>query len=521
MSDRSALPTEAQWASAAVTRIPPEDWLDPAVLGSPLLDSIARVADRAPNDLAVLDGSRTLTYRALLTAIRDLGRRIADLPAPAGPVAVPVGCDASSVIALLAPLAAGRACFPLDNTQPPDRLQAMIAQARAPIVVTPGAEATTVTRAATVAGPPRSADAPLGLDEPAIILPTSGSTGQPRLIVHSQRTIAYRGLMRVYGASLRHGTRVLAAGVLSSYAAVCHLTAILTSGAMASIVDMRRGGLRALLTAMERDRIEVFRSGVSIVRALADMDRMRTATTHLRLCWLGGEVVKPDDVPVLRAILPPGCDLLNGYGATEAISFRWIVPPTLPPLLTTLPIGYPDPESEVLLLRDDGSTCAAGEAGEMVTRSRFNALGEWQDGALVAGRLISDPGMPGQRVYFSGDIARQLDDGSFVVLGRKDRMVKINGLRIEPAEIEAALMASGPVADAAVLPRTVGERTTLLAFVTPSADAGRLDPAVLRAAVQRALPAHMVPSRVIVLSEFPRLGSGKIDGVALLRDHGA
>jgi len=520
MSDTVSLPTEAQWALAAVSPIPPEDWLDQAVLGTPLLDSIARVASRSPNDPALVDGSRTLTYRELLEQVRALGQRIAALPAPPGPVAVLVGCDTDSVIALLAPLAAARPCFPLDNTQPPERLNAMIAQARAPIIVTAQAGGSSVTRNADVGAVPSTEGVGWGLDVPAVILPTSGSTGQPRLIVHSQRTIAYRGLMRVYGASLRHGTRVLAAGVLSSYAAVCHLTAILITGAMASIVDMRRGGLRALLTAMERDRIEVFRSGVSIVRAMADMDRMRVATAHLRLCWLGGEVVKPDDVPVLRAILPPDCALLNGYGATEAISFRWIVPATLPPLLTTLPIGYPDPVSEVLLLRDDGTVCARGEAGEMVTRSRMNALGEWRDGALVAGRLIPDPGKPGQRVYFSGDLARQLDDGSFVVLGRKDRMVKINGLRIEPAEIESALLASGPIADVAVLPRTIGDRTTLLAFVTPGANAPPPDPAALRAAVQRVLPAHMVPSRVIVLSEFPRLGSGKIDGVTLLREHG-
>ena len=520
MSDTVTLPTRAQWATAAVSRIPTQDCLDPAILGAPLLDSIARVADRAPNDPALRDGSRTVTYRELLQQVRALGQRIAALPAPPGPVAVPVACDAESVIALLAPWAAGRPCFPLDNTQPRERLDAMIAQARAPIIVVPHADGTTVTRNAHAVGTQGAGGMGWDLDEPAMILPTSGSTGQPSLIVHSQRTMAYRGLMRVYGASLRHGTRVLAAGVLSSYAAVCHLTGILISGATGSLVDIRRGGLRTLLTAMERDRIEVFRSGLSIVRALAEMERMRAATTHLRLCWLGGEVLKPADVPVLRAILPPGCDLLNGYGATEAMSFRWIVPSTVPPGLTTLPIGYPDPEAEVLLLRDDGTVCPPGEAGEIVTRSRFNALGEWRDGAVVAGRLIPDPENPGQRVYFSGDYARQLDDGSFVVLGRKDRMVKINGLRIEPAEIESALLASGPIADVAVLPRTVDDRTTLLGFVTASAGAAPLDPAALRAAVQRVLPAHMVPSRVIVLPEFPRLGSGKIDGVTLLREHG-
>lgn len=520
MSGTQSLPSQAQWDRAAREPRVQAFELDPVVLDTSLLGTIAKVAERTPEVPAFSDAGRILSYRGVLQEVEALGNAIRKTPAPPGPVAVLLGCDATSLIALLAPLVAGRPCLPLDNTQPRERLRAMITQAKASIIVTTDAGKVEVTRNPEIPAVAGDADAGSGLDDPAIILPTSGSTGQPRLIVHSQRTLAYRALVRVHSAMLKPGTRVLAAGVLSSYAAVCHHLAVLVVGASASIVDLRREGLRAILTTMIRDRIEVLRSGVSIARALSEMEGARAAAARLRLCWMGGEVMKPADVPVLRSFLPEDCVLLNGYGATESISFHWIVPSVLPPLTTTLPIGYPNPGAEVLLLNDEGEVCAPGEPGEMVTRSPYNALGEWQDGKLAQGRLIRDPAAPGQRVYFSGDYARRLEDGAVVVLGRKDRMVKINGLRVEPAEIETALLTCGPVADAAVLPQVVGDTTRLLAFVTPRADTAPPDPAALRVAVRGILPAHMVPARVIVLPEFPRLGSGKVDGVTLLRDHG-
>ena len=103
-----------------------------------------------------------------------------------------------------------------------------------------------------------------------------------------------------------------------------------------------------------------------------------------------------------------------------------------------------------------------------------------------------------------------------MILGRKDRMLKINGLRVEPIEVEAAIRATGQVRDVVVLPRVVGEATTLIAFVDRSEPAPDGFEAGLRAELRTRLPAYMVPTRIVVLAELPRLPGGKADGVSLM-----
>lgn len=174
------------------------------------------------------------------------------------------------------------------------------------------------------------------------------------------------------------------------------------------------------------------------------------------------------------------------------------------------------PDTEAMIVDDDGRPCAAEEAGELVIRSRYNALGEWLDGRLVPGRLVPDSSDPNMRVYHTGDIARRSAEGVFVVLGRKDRMIKINGQRLEPAEIEGALRRSAEVAQAAIIARQDGASTLLLAFVVPAPDAAPELALRLRKELRATLPAFMQPNRIILLDHLRLLPGGKVDEVAML-----
>ena len=120
-------------------------------------------------------------------------------------------------------------------------------------------------------------------------------------------------------------------------------------------------------------------------------------------------------------------------------------------------------------------------------------------------------------MYFTGDLARASDDGTVVLLGRKDRMVNINGQRVEPVEVEAAIRELADVRDVVVLPRMVGQAASLVAFVVPGARGKDTIAEALRERLRRHVPAHMLPSRIIALEALPRLPSGKVDGVALLK----
>ena len=120
------------------------------------------------------------------------------------------------------------------------------------------------------------------------------------------------------------------------------------------------------------------------------------------------------------------------------------------------------------------------------------------------------------RVYFTGDQARASKDGCIVVLGRMDRMLKINGQRVEPMEVEVAIRELADVHDVIVLPRVAGAVTSLAAFVVPGPRGRETVAAALRERLRRHLPIHMLPARIVTMDALPRLANGKVDGVALL-----
>ena len=141
--------------------------------------------------------------------------------------------------------------------------------------------------------------------------------------------------------------------------------------------------------------------------------------------------------------------------------------------------------------------------------SWYNAVGEWHGGACRPGPFASDPTDPTRRIHHTGDIARCTEDGVYIILGRQDRMLKLNGQRIEPGEIEAALRACDGVADAAVVSPN---GRTLLAFVALHSGT---TPDAVRASLRTRLPASMIPSRIMPLDVLPQLPGGKVDLVRL------
>ncbi|MFC7643973.1 hypothetical protein ACFQX6_26890 [Streptosporangium lutulentum] len=152
-----------------------------------------------------------------------------------------------------------------------------------------------------------------------------------------------------------------------------------------------------------------------------------------------------------------------------------------------------------------------GEAegvGEIAVRSPYLALGYWRDPERTAERFTTDD--DGRRVYRTGDLGRELPDGTLVCLGRRDRQIKVRGFRVEPAEVEAHLAGQPGVARAVVT--LAGDR--LVAHVQPSA-AAVLDPAAMRRTAAEVLPDHLVPAAIVVLDALPLTPTGKVDVQAL------
>src|SRR6266851_1480168 len=232
----------------------------------------------------------------------------------------------------------------------------------------------------------------------------------------------------------------------------------------------------------------------------------------LRLLIAGGEPAPPG---LLQRSLDLGLPIGHVYGVTEAAitSAIGIFHPGQPPAGT--PVGAPLSNSAVHIIGPGGQPVPSGEQGEVWIGGQGLADGYAGDPELTARRFVtsSQPGLPPGRYYRTGDVGRWLEDGTLEILGRIDAQVKVKGIRVEPAEIEASLaqapgVASGTVVAAGDDP----EHRRLVAFIVPSAGqpATGIERAV-RGFLQRQLPAHLVPASVIAVPAFPLTRHGKID----------
>jgi len=492
-----------------------------------MIAMLEAVAIANPDAVAVESPGECLTYRALWQAVCRLRSKIESVEATSRPVAVLLPAGGAYVVAVFAVLAARRICLLLDHGYPGDRNAAIAAAAGVDLVLTregaggefawPGVVRMATEDAFDIAIPAiPPTHAPLALDEPAYILCTSGSTGLPKSIVHSQRTLLHWVRTVVDATHLTPEDRALTIASPSTLAGLVPLLACPLTGASTQMLDIRSVGFGDFLDVLATRPVSILRVAPSFVRALARVPGAASAATNLRLVQLSGEPVLKTDITEIRKFLPPHCLIRSTYGSTEASGLSWFAgePDDFDPLRSSTGVLMPD--TSAMIVDDDGRACAVGEAGELIIRSRYNSLGEWKDGNIESTMFDPDLSDGSARAYRTGDIARFHPEGVFVVLGRKGRMLKINGQRVEPAEVDAVLRRSHEIAEVEVLGHGRTDAIRMIAFVVPRAGAAPNLANRLIADLRTVLPRFMVPSRILVLPAMPRLPGGKVDGQQLL-----
>jgi acyl-coenzyme A synthetase/AMP-(fatty) acid ligase len=352
------------------------------------------------------------------------------------------------------------------------------------------------------------------LDEVAFILCTSGSTGEPKPIAYSQRGILQQTRLLVDTVHLSARDRVLMLNPATTAAGVLTLFVPLI-GCAVDIFSLAEFGLRDLRERLRRHPATMLRAVPSLLRTVAQVPDAREMLAGIRAVRASGETLLRADVELLRDSLPPNCVIHNRYGATELMGTWWVARPEDDHHPVRIAAGVPDPDVEAKIVDEAGRPCPAGEPGELWLRGRYGALGEWGPDGLSPGRLVPDDEDASLRVYRTGDLARLTPDGVIVVLGRRDRMVKVNGQRVELAEVETELRRSPEVRQAAVVAREAAGRVTLRAFVVAAADVAPGLEQRLRQALRAALPSYMQPARIERLDALPLLPGGKLDERAL------
>jgi acyl-coenzyme A synthetase/AMP-(fatty) acid ligase len=284
------------------------------------------------------------------------------------------------------------------------------------------------------------------------------------------------------------------------------------------LTSLAEDGAGTTLRLIERERVTCAVFQPPMLRVLLSLERAPAAFAGMRCLRIGAAGLPRADLVALRRSLPPDCAVWHTYASTEALFVAsWQIPPDDSGPEATVAVGMPQPNHDYALLDEADRPVAPGEPGELVLRSRYLALGEWRQGHVVPGSMLPVPNRPGWRCFRTGDLLQVQPDGMLRLLGRVDRQVKINGVRIEPAEIEAVLRTEPGVTDAAVVAVPGSGSVTLHGFVaSPEADHAALV-AALRRRLAASLPMTLRPSKLTVLPQLPSLPTGKTDVGALAR----
>jgi acyl-CoA synthetase (AMP-forming)/AMP-acid ligase II len=242
----------------------------------------------------------------------------------------------------------------------------------------------------------------------------------------------------------------------------------------------------------------------------------------LRYITNTGGAMPQSVLSALRNALPTTRVFLM-YGLTEAFRSTYLPPEELDRRPTSM--GKAIPNTEILVVNENGERCKPGEVGELVHRGPTVSLGYWGQPELTARVLRPHPFLPAElggeeRVCYSGDLVKMDEDGFLYFVGRRDTMIKSSGFRISPTEVEEVLFQSGMVRQAAVIgipDEVLGQ--SIKAFVV-SKNGDGIDTNALLGFCAQKMPRHMVPKAVEVLEELPKTGSGKVDYPALRRREG-
>jgi acyl-CoA ligase (AMP-forming) (exosortase A-associated) len=357
----------------------------------------------------------------------------------------------------------------------------------------------------------------------AAILYTSGSTGKPKGVVLSHRNMV-AGAKSV-AQYLENGAddRLLAVLPLSFDYGFSQLTTAFSVGA--SVVLMDYLFPRDVLHLVVNERI----TGLAVVPPvwiqLAELDWPATVTDHLRYFTNSGGAMPTTTLAKLRAAWPRTKPYLM-YGLTEAFRATYLPPEEVDRRPESM--GKAIPNTEVMVVRPDGTPCDPEEPGELVQRGSLVALGYWNDPAKTAERFKPAPGQPKEQpltemAVWSGDTVRKDADGFLYFIGRKDEMIKTSGNRVSPTEVEEVVYASSLVGDAVAIgvPHPKIEKAIVVIASPPSGvelpQAKHLAEwsQQLVAFCKQRLPNFMVPQRIEWLSELPRNPNGKFDRPAL------
>lgn len=470
-------------------------------------------AERAPDAVAVQQGREQVTYGELRQEAGNVTAALRARGIGAGDF-VPVLMDRSPqlVATLLGVMGTGAAYIAMDSAWPKSRIDDVVVRSGSRFVADSAffADLPSTETASPIFPDGLFSDGTAA----ACVFFTSGSTGRPKGVISPHRGTV-RTLVEFPAIPLNQDTVFLQCAPLPWDAHSLELWAPLLNGGRCVLLDpgVPAVDVPALRAAIDRGVNSLWLTS-SLLNVLAEEDL--EAFRGIRLLLTGGERVSPVHASrILNRF--PDLHFVNGYGPAESTIFTTvhrIRPEDIDHDAPDVPIGTSIPHTAVLLMGRDGKPAPSGEIGEIAVSGDGLAIGYLDDEAETRDRFFT---LGGIRYYRTGDLAQADSDGTLHYRGRSDRQFKINGLRIEPGEVEAVIEAYPTISSCHVLRVESSPGRPQVGCVYTTSDATPVDPAELRTFSARKLLKGMLPSIVRQVPRLPLGTTGKVDSAAVLR----
>lgn len=495
-----------------------------------IVDLFEEQIKKTPNNIALTEGTISLTYEELSSKVNQLAAHIVENTKDETYVVVHQSRGLNLVVSVLAILKAGKAYVPIEPYIPFARKQVVLDSVDWTLILTDEENYASISEAKFENGAIELVADILSRDidvakisfpdvspqDIAYIIFTSGSTGVPKgvIVKHTPVVNIIDWVNRTF--EVNESDKLLCVASISFDLSVYDIFGILAVGGCIRIAQSDEvGNPDKLAQIMFTEQITFWNSApAALMQVMSGIDgnAPKVGTNDLRLVFMSGDWI-PVNLPDQIKRTFNNANVISLGGATEATVWsNYYVIDKVEPHWRSIPYGKPIQNAKYYILDEHFNPCPIGIAGDLYIGGQVLAEG-YNDPVISAKKFIANPFVPGERMYHTGDKARYFPDGNMEFLGRVDDQVKVRGYRIEIGEIEVALLQIDGIKEAIVIAKEDASRQkSLFAYIVGESE---ISVASVKSELKKTLPDYMIPIGFVQLDKIPTTSNGKVDKKSL------